>query len=72
MSSLSEGCALAPAFRPKRLIREPDGFKGLGMSQKVADANDLPRSKVKDLSDFLAELDAGRPGSQLEVTERED
>jgi len=42
------------------------------MSQKVADANDLPRSKVKDLSDFPAELDAGRPGSQLEVTERED
>jgi hypothetical protein len=42
------------------------------MSQKVADANDLPRPKIKDFSDFLAELDAGRPGGQLQVTERED
>jgi hypothetical protein len=42
------------------------------MSQKVADANDLPRSKVKDFSEFLTELDAGRPGGQVHVTERED
>lgn len=42
------------------------------MSQEVADANDLPRSNVKDLSDFLTELDAGRPGGQIQVTERED
>jgi hypothetical protein len=42
------------------------------MSQEVADANDLPRSKVKDLPDFLTELDAGRPGGQVQVTERED
>ena len=54
------------------LLREPRGFKRLRMSQKVADANDLSRSKVKDLSDFLTELDAGRPGGQVQVTERED
>ena len=42
------------------------------MSQKVADANDLPRSKIKDFSDFLAELDAGRPGGQVQMTEHED
>jgi hypothetical protein len=42
------------------------------VSQKVADANDLPRSKVKDFSDFLTELDAGRPRGQVHVTERKD
>src|SRR4051794_35387367 len=42
------------------------------MSQKVADANDLSRSQVKDFSDFLTELDAGRPGGQVDVTESED
>jgi ketosteroid isomerase-like protein len=42
------------------------------MGQKVADANDLPRSKVEDFSDFLAELDAGRPARQVQVTERDD
>ena len=41
------------------------------MSQKIADADDLPRSKVKDFSDFLPELQAGRPAGQLHVTERE-
>jgi hypothetical protein len=63
-----------PSNRAERtvLLRKPGGFEGLRMSQKVADANDLPRSKIKDFSDFLAELDAGRPGSQLQVTERED
>jgi hypothetical protein len=54
------------------LLRQSHGFEGLRMSQKVADANDLPRSKVKDFSDFLTELDAGRPGGQVHVTERED
>ena len=53
------------------LLQQPHGLEGLRMSQKVADANDLPRSKVKDFSDFLAELDAGRPGGQVDVTERE-
>ena len=42
------------------------------MSQKVADANDLSGSKVEDFSDFLPELDAGRPGGQVDVTEHED
>ena len=42
------------------------------MSQKVADANDLSRSKVNDFSEFLTELDAGHPGGQVHVTERED
>jgi hypothetical protein len=42
------------------------------MSQKVADANDLARAKVKDFPDFLAELDAGHPGGQVDVTEHED
>ena len=42
------------------------------MSQKVADANDLFGSEVKDFSEFLTELDAGRPGGQVHVTERED
>jgi hypothetical protein len=42
------------------------------MGQKVADANDLPRSKVEDFPDFLAELDAGRPGGQVDLTEGED
>ena len=54
------------------LLRQPRGFEGFRVSQKVADANDLPRSKVKDFSDFLTELDAGRPGGQVDVTERED
>ena len=54
------------------LLREPRGFKRLGMSQKVADANDLPRSKVKDFSEFLTELDAGRAGGQIHLTECED
>src|SRR3954468_19934759 len=53
------------------LPRQADGFEGGGMSQEVADANDLPRPQVKDFSDFLAELDAGRPGNQVDVTERE-
>jgi hypothetical protein len=50
------------------LLRQPGGFDGFRMSQKVADANDLPRSKVKDFSDFLPELDAGHPGGQVDVT----
>ena len=53
-------------------LPQPRGFEGLRMSQKVADANDLPRSKVKDFSDFLTELEAGRPGGQVDVTEHED
>ena len=62
-----------PAWSGLRpLLREPSGFEGLRMSQKVADANDLPRSKVEDLTDFLTELDAGRPGGQVQVTERKD
>jgi hypothetical protein len=64
------------AFRagrqPAELLRQPGGFEGFRVSQKVADANDLPRPKVKDFPDFLAELDAGRPGGQVDVTERED
>jgi hypothetical protein len=42
------------------------------MSQKVADANDLPPLKVHELSDFLAELDASRPGGEVDLTERQD
>jgi hypothetical protein len=42
------------------------------VTQKVPDANDLSASKVKDFSEFLTELDAGRPGGQVHVTERED
>jgi hypothetical protein len=54
------------------LLRQSGGFDGFRMRQKVADANDLPRSKVKDLSDFLPELDARHPGGQVDVTEGED
>jgi hypothetical protein len=54
------------------LLRQAYGLEGFRMSQKVADASDLPRSKVKDFSDFLGELDAGRPGGQVNVTEGED
>ena len=54
------------------LLPQPCGFDGFRMSQKVADANDLPSSKVKDFPDFLAELDARRPGDQVDVTEGED
>jgi hypothetical protein len=36
------------------------------MAQVVADADDLPRAKVEDLADLLAELDAGHPGGQVE------
>ena len=32
----------------------------------------FPARQVKDFSDFLTELDAGRPGGQVHVTERED
>jgi hypothetical protein len=42
------------------------------VSQKVADANDLPRSKVEDFSKLLTELDGGRPGGQVHPTERQD
>ena len=58
--------------QPTELLPQPGGFDGFRVSQKVADANDLPRSKVKDFSDFLAELDAGHPGGQVDVTEGED
>ena len=54
------------------LLPQPGGFEGFRVSQKVADANDLPRSKVEDFSKLLTELDAGRPGAQVHVTERED
>jgi hypothetical protein len=55
-----------------RLLPQPGGFDGFRMSQKGADANDLPRSKIKDFSYFLAELDGGHPGGQVDVTECED
>ena len=42
------------------------------MSQKVVDAKDLPPSKLKELSDLLAELDASRPGGDVHVTEQQD
>ncbi len=58
--------------RPHRPLRQARGFEGLRVGQKVADANDLPRSKVKDLPHLLTERDAGRPGGQVQVTERED
>jgi hypothetical protein len=54
------------------LLPQPGGFDGFRVSQKVADANDLPRSNVKDFSKLLTELDGGRPGGQVHVTERED
>src|SRR5215213_3250309 len=54
------------------LVRQPQGFERLRMGQEVADANDLPRSQVEDLADLLIELDAGRPGGQVQVTQRED
>ena len=60
------------AQQPTELLPQPGDFDGFRMCQKVADANDLPRSKVKDFSDFLAELDAGHPGGQVDVTEGED
>src|SRR5687767_9305060 len=58
--------------RPTKLLEQPGGFEGFRVSQKVADANDLPRSKVKDFSKLLTELDAGRLRGQVHVTERED
>ena len=58
--------------RPTELLAQPGDFDGFRVGQKVADANDLPRSKVKDFPDFLAELDAGRPGGQVDMTEDED
>jgi hypothetical protein len=42
------------------------------MSQKVADANDLPSSKVNEFPEFLAELDASRPGGEVHLTEQQD
>ena len=41
------------------------------MSQKVAGANELPPSKLKQFSDLLAELDACRPGGEVDLTEEE-
>ena len=68
-----DDCCLSRAEQqPTRLLPQPGGFDGFRVSQKVADANDLPRSKVKDFPDFLAELDGGRPGGQVDVTEGED
>ena len=68
--------AASVAFRaeqqPTELLPQPGGFDGFRVCQKVADANDLPRSKVKDFSKLLTELDAGRPDGQVHVTERED
>jgi hypothetical protein len=32
----------------------------------------FPARRSKDFSDFLAELDAGRPGGQVDVTQRKD
>jgi hypothetical protein len=54
------------------LLQHAGGFEGLRMGHKIADANDLPCAEVEDFSDFLAELDAGRPSSQVQVTEHED
>ena len=42
------------------------------MGQEVADAGDLPLSKLNELSEFLAELDAGRPGGEVHLTEQQD
>src|ERR687895_2585964 len=64
--------AIARRQQPTKLLRQPGGFEGFRVSQKVADANDLPRSNVKDFSKLLTELDAGHPGGQVHVTERED
>src|SRR5918992_5787590 len=58
--------------QPTELLPQAGGFERFRVSQKVADADDLPRSKVKDFSKLLTELDAGRPGGQVHVTERED
>src|SRR5918997_143351 len=57
---------------PPGLLAQPGGFEGFRVSQKVADANDLPRSKIEHFSKLLTELDAGRPGGQFHVPERED
>jgi two-component system, OmpR family, sensor histidine kinase VanS len=35
--------------QPTELLPQPGGFEGFRMSQEVADANDLPRSKIKRL-----------------------
>jgi hypothetical protein len=51
------------------LLAQPRDLEGFRMSQKVADANDLPCSKVEDFPNLLAELDAGRPGGQVDLTE---
>ena len=42
------------------------------MGQEVADAGDLPLSKLNELSEFLAELDAGRPGGEVHLTEQQN
>ena len=42
------------------------------MGQEVADACDLPLSKLNELSEFLTELDAGRPGGEVHLTEQQD
>src|SRR5262245_34125164 len=42
------------------------------MGQEVADAGDLPLSKLNELSEFLAELDAGRPGGEVHLAEQQD
>jgi hypothetical protein len=42
------------------------------MSEKVADASKLPPSKLSELSDFLAELDASRPGGEVHLTEHQN
>ena len=57
----------------RALATQPGGgFEGFPMSQKVADANDLPRAKLNELSDFMAELDAGRPGGEVHLTDQQD
>jgi hypothetical protein len=57
-------CSHSRALQEKAaLLAKPSGFEGFGMSQKVADPSNLPRSKLDEFSYFLAELDPSRAGS---------
>ena len=45
-----------------RLLRQPSGFEGLGVSCELADATDAPGAEVVERPDLGGlHLDAGRP-----------
>src|SRR5215204_7111127 len=55
-----------------RLLRQPGGFEGFGVTQEVPRADDLPASEADELSELLVESDASRPAGHVEMTEDED